>query len=105
MLAARARAVLDGLLAPSIDDVLALAHPVLRHRMALNFAARAEGVALDSVIVRLCAPHRSAAETACASGPRASARPAHRCRHRTRAGRGKRGSGRLDPGGRLSIKQ
>ncbi|MEQ8863446.1 MAG: MoxR family ATPase [Thalassobaculum sp.] len=58
MLAIRARAVLDGRLAPSIDDVLALAHPVLRHRMALNFAARAEGVTLDSVIDRLCAPHR-----------------------------------------------
>ena len=54
MLAIRARAVLDGRLAPSIDDVLALAHPVLRHRMALNFAARAEGVTLDSVIDRLC---------------------------------------------------
>jgi MoxR-like ATPase len=58
MLAIRARAVLDGRLAPSIDDVLALAHPVLRHRMALNFAARAEGVTLDSVIDRLCEPHR-----------------------------------------------
>ncbi len=58
MLAIRARAVLDGRLAPSIDDVLALAQPVLRHRMALNFAARAEGVTLDSVIGRLCEPHR-----------------------------------------------
>lgn len=58
MLAVRARAVLDGRLAPSIDDVLELAHPVLRHRMALNFAARAEGVSLDSVIDRLCAPYR-----------------------------------------------
>ena len=58
MLAIRARAVIDGRLAPSIDYVLALAHPVLRHRMALNFAARAEGVTLDSVIDRLCAPHR-----------------------------------------------
>jgi MoxR-like ATPase len=56
MLAARARAVLDGRFAPSIDDVLALAHPVLRHRMALNFAARADGIALDEVIDRLCAP-------------------------------------------------
>jgi MoxR-like ATPase len=56
MLACRARAVLDGRLAPSIDDVLALAHPVLRHRMALNFSARADGVTLDDVIGRLCAP-------------------------------------------------
>jgi len=58
MLAIRARAVLDGRLAPSVDDVMALAHPVLRHRMALNFAARAEGVTLDTVIDQLCAPHR-----------------------------------------------
>src|SRR5262247_92037 len=50
MLACRARAVLDGRFAPSIDDVLALAHPVLRHRMALSFAARADGVTLDEVI-------------------------------------------------------
>jgi MoxR-like ATPase len=55
MLAVRARAVLEGRLAPSIDDVLALAHPVLRHRMALTFAARAEGVTLGSIIDNLCA--------------------------------------------------
>ena len=56
MLACRARALLDGRFAPSVDDVLALAPPVLRHRMALSFAARAEGVTLDQVIGRLCAP-------------------------------------------------
>ncbi len=50
MLAVRARAVLDNRLAPSIDDVVALAGPVLRHRMALNFAARAEGVTLGQMI-------------------------------------------------------
>ena len=50
MLASRARALIDGRLAPSIDDVVALARPVLRHRMALNFAARADGVALADVI-------------------------------------------------------
>jgi MoxR-like ATPase len=50
MLATRARALLDGRLAPSLDDVAALAHPVLRHRMALNFSARAEGVELAEVI-------------------------------------------------------
>ena len=43
MLAVRARALLDGRFAPSTDDVVALAGPVLRHRMALNFSARAEG--------------------------------------------------------------
>ena len=53
MLATRARALLDGRLAPSIDDVLALAPAVLRHRMALNFAARADGVTMDKVIDRL----------------------------------------------------
>ena len=53
MLATRARALLDGRLAPSLEDVAALAHPVLRHRMALNFSARAEGIALSSVIDRL----------------------------------------------------
>jgi MoxR-like ATPase len=53
MLAARARSLIDGRLAPSIDDVVALARPVLRHRMALNFGARADGVALGDVIDRL----------------------------------------------------
>ncbi len=56
MLAIRARALLDGRLAPSIDDVIAMAGPVLRHRMALNFAARAEGATIDDIIDRLSAP-------------------------------------------------
>jgi MoxR-like ATPase len=55
MLTSRARALLDGRLAPSIDDVVALAPPVLRHRMALNFSARADGVVLSDVIARLVA--------------------------------------------------
>ncbi len=58
MLASRARALLDGRLAPSVDDVLALAHPILRHRMALNFAARQEGVTIESIIDLLCEPLR-----------------------------------------------
>ncbi len=53
MLACRARALLDGRLAPSLDDVAALASPVLRHRMALSFSARAEGVQLADVIAAL----------------------------------------------------
>ncbi len=57
MLAVRARALLDGRFAPSIDDVVALAPPVLRHRMALSFVARAEGVRLSDVVARLAAPH------------------------------------------------
>ncbi len=56
MLATRARAVLDGRLSPSVDDVVALAKPILRHRMALNFAARADGATIDGIIERLCAP-------------------------------------------------
>ena len=55
MLGVRARAVIDGRLSPSVDDVLALAHPILRHRMALTFAARAEGVTLEGIIDALCA--------------------------------------------------
>ena len=50
MLGVRARALLDGRLAPSTDDVLALARPVLSHRMALSFAARARGENLAVVI-------------------------------------------------------
>jgi len=53
MLATRARALLQGRLAPSVEDVLALAEPVLRHRMALSFAARAEGVKLADIIALL----------------------------------------------------
>jgi MoxR-like ATPase len=53
MLATRARALLDGRLSPSLDDVAALAQPVMRHRMALGFSARAEGVELPAVITRL----------------------------------------------------
>ena len=56
MLATRARAVLQGRMAPSIDDVLALANPVLRHRMALTFGARADGVTIEQIIDRLCTP-------------------------------------------------
>jgi MoxR-like ATPase len=53
MLASRARALLTGRYAPSVDDVVALAKPVLRHRMALGFAARAEGLTIDQVITSL----------------------------------------------------
>jgi MoxR-like ATPase len=53
MLAVRARALLDGRLAPSIDDVVALAEPVLKHRMALTYAARADGETISGVIARL----------------------------------------------------
>ena len=50
MLTVRARALLDGRLVPNADDVRALARPVMIHRMALSFAARARGESLASVI-------------------------------------------------------
>lgn len=53
MLCARARALYHGRFAPSIDDVKALAEPVLQHRMALNFAARADGLHVRDVIADL----------------------------------------------------
>ncbi len=53
MLAVRARALLDNRFAPSIDDVLELAEPILKHRMALTFAARAEGETITNIISRL----------------------------------------------------
>jgi len=52
-LCARARALYDGRLAPSIDDIRALAEPVLQHRMALTFAARAEGTSVRDVVAKL----------------------------------------------------
>ena len=50
MLAVRAKALLDGRLAPSAEDVVDMARPVLTHRMALNFAARARGDSLVDLI-------------------------------------------------------
>ena len=55
MLAVRARALIQGRLAPSIDDVVALAEPVLKHRMALTFGARADGETVTGIIARLAA--------------------------------------------------
>lgn len=55
MLACRARALLDGREAPSSDDVLALAEPILKHRMALNYQARADGIALTDILNALTA--------------------------------------------------
>jgi MoxR-like ATPase len=57
MLAIRARALIDGRFAPSVDDVQALAQPILRHRMALNFAARAEGMTIAALVDGLCRKH------------------------------------------------
>ncbi|WP_026595336.1 AAA family ATPase [Methyloferula stellata] len=53
MLATRARALIDGRIAPSIDDVVALATPILKHRMALTFSARADGETIEGVVADL----------------------------------------------------
>src|SRR5437868_1231064 len=53
MLVARARALIEGRYAPSVDDVVALAEPVLKHRMALTFSARADGESMQGVIGKL----------------------------------------------------
>ena len=50
MLTVRAAALLDGRLAPSAEDVMAMAVPVLEHRMALTFAARARGETVVDII-------------------------------------------------------
>jgi MoxR-like ATPase len=55
MLASRARALVGGRLAPSLDDIATLAEPALKHRMALTFAARAEGETIPAVIAQLVA--------------------------------------------------
>ena len=52
MLTVRARALLEGRLAPSAEDVSAMARPILTHRMALTFAARARGETLANLIDR-----------------------------------------------------
>ena len=50
MLATRAKALLEGRLAPSQEDVASLALPILKHRMALSYAARADGVTIEGLI-------------------------------------------------------
>jgi MoxR-like ATPase len=53
MMAVRAKALIDGRLAPSVEDVVSLADPILKHRMALSFGARAEGHEVSATIQRL----------------------------------------------------
>lgn len=55
MLAVRAKALLEGREAPSVDDVVALAEPILKHRMALSYKAQGAGVTKTSLIQTLCA--------------------------------------------------
>ena len=53
LLGAKAAALLDGRPVPSLDDVTRVAHPVLRHRILVNFRAEADGVSSDDVIDKL----------------------------------------------------
>jgi MoxR-like ATPase len=53
VLAAKARAALDGRLFVSADDIAAVAAPVLRHRIITNFSAEADGVTADAIIRHL----------------------------------------------------
>jgi MoxR-like ATPase len=55
ILGAKARALLHGRTYVATDDVQALAKPVLRHRLVINFAAESEGVTTDQVVERLIA--------------------------------------------------
>ena len=53
ILGSKARALLHGRTHVSTDDIQALAKPVLRHRLVLNFAAESEGITPDHVVDRL----------------------------------------------------
>ena len=64
MLTVRAAALLDGRLAPSAEDVQSMAGPVLKHRMALSFAARARGENLDALIDQLAAQYTGVSQAA-----------------------------------------
>ncbi len=58
ILGCKAKAVLEGRLSPSIDDVLDLSKPILRHRMALSFNARTEGITIDDIINHLSSRYK-----------------------------------------------
>ncbi|HEX6973225.1 MAG TPA: AAA family ATPase, partial [Vicinamibacterales bacterium] len=53
LLGAKARALLDGRMVVALDDVEAVALPVLRHRILLNFQAEADGIGSDDIVRRL----------------------------------------------------
>ncbi len=53
VLGAKSRAALNGRFTPGIDDVNAVAHSVLRHRIVTNFSAEAEGVTTDRIVTEL----------------------------------------------------
>lgn len=53
VLAAKAHAAISGKYAPDIEDVKAIALPVLRHRIIRNFKAEAEGISLESIVAKI----------------------------------------------------
>ena len=53
VMGAKCNALLNGKYSPDIEDVQAIAKPVLRHRIVRNFKAEAEGISVDDVIVKL----------------------------------------------------
>ena len=53
VLCAKAKALIDGRFAATLDDIQAVAYPVLRHRMLLNFQAEAQNITADQVISAL----------------------------------------------------
>ncbi len=53
VLAAKCNALLNGKYSPDIEDVQAVAKPILRHRIVRNFKAEAEGVTIDSIVEKL----------------------------------------------------
>lgn len=65
LVGAKARAVIHGRKFASIDDVRALAHAVLRHRLVTNYAAEAEGYTPDAIVEYLldAMPARGASES------------------------------------------
>ena len=68
LLASKIRALFDGRFAASVDDVRAVAHPALRHRVLLNFEGEAEGIKTDQVIdaILKAVPEGKAEKTATA---------------------------------------
>jgi MoxR-like ATPase len=72
LLTAKIRALFDGRFAASIDDIRAVAHPALRHRMLLNFEGEAEGIKTDQILDALILSlPETLPETARDAGPKA----------------------------------
>jgi MoxR-like ATPase len=61
LLAGKARAVMHGRPAVSLDDVRAVAAPVLRHRLLVNFQAEAEGIDVETIVAQLIEAVRATA--------------------------------------------